>query len=157
MTYKLLDLTETDQLHLQRIADRYADVAARIAAAEGEKETVKDDLWPLFDSLGGRETHLVYESLDPHLGWRLVREISQRRDRDVAGLKSVLSAAAFREITKTVIDADALKLSLKLGRIEPQLVQRYTTLVPVTRGPLWKASGGEVRLQPGQLAVVLDE
>lgn len=155
--YKLLDLNEESQLHLQRIADRYADVAQRLAEAEGEKETIRDDLWPLFDSLGGRETQLYYESLEPHLGKRLARELSQRRVFDVAGLRSVLSAAAFKSISTTSIDTKALDVLLRRRLIDAELVARYTSLQTVVRGPLWKPSGGEVHLQPGQLAVVLPD
>lgn len=152
---EIITLRDEERLHLQRIADRVADIKERLAKAEGEEETARDDLWPLFDSFGGaRETHLVYESLEPHLGKRLSREISYRRVFDVDGLRLVLSPAAFREITKTVVDVDALDVARDRHRIDEELVARYMSYVPVIKGPLWKTSSRSLRLEPGQLVVV---
>lgn len=150
----VLNPTGAERDQLQRLADRLAAVKREIAEASAAEDDVRDELYERFDAIAGADSYVIFESAAPGAGWRMVREISQRRAYNVEGLRAVLTASQFKTVTRVDIDARALDVALRQGKVAAELVERYTSFSPQARGPLWKPSAGDIHLLPGQLAIV---
>ncbi len=151
---QIVPISARQRLQLQRLADRLAAAEQLLAEASAEKEAVRDELYALLDEVAGADSYTIYEALDPHRSWRMVREISYPRDFDVDGLKRVLTQTQFRSIARILIDTRALDVALRRGALDAAVIERYTTRSPRARGPLWRPSAGDIHLAAGQLALI---
>jgi hypothetical protein len=151
---EVLNPTDAERDELQRLADRLAAVKRELAEASATEDDIRDESYERFDAIAGPETYVIFESGPPTAGWRMVRQIAQVPDYGLAGLRKVLTPSVFRSITRETMDAAALQVAIKQGKVDPDVIKRYTTWSTRASGPLWKASAGDIHLTPGQLAIV---
>lgn len=161
--YQIIDLPPLETDRLQRFADRLAQLKARENEVSVQLERLKLDTFGYFDAIFwadaylGPNAHLIFESSAPNLGWRMLREVSYSRSFDLEGLHAALTPKLYKAITKLSADTAMIDAMLKRGELPADIVERYTTYRPVAKGPIWRRSGGETLLEPGQLAYVLPD
>jgi len=153
---RIVTLHASHQNRLNALAEKLCGADRLIAMGEAEREYVRGEFFPLADELGGEESRVIYVAGGKKVaGHRLARQIAMYSDIDVEALEKMVPPEVFAQVTKRVVDKQALDAAIGMGLVSQDIKAACTTIDPRPSLRLSKPSArAKVKLGEGQLAVV---